>query len=212
MKSESKDEKYSALLADLRDKMKKLEQQIVPKVYEYGFLLNNNEHLPEIYQWEAEDQQEIEPAIEITENEPYITEAKQLLKVSKTKKSAVPSLAQVLKPVSGATNVNITVNINKFDVLWQAARCGLNVPDSYIVNSKMDLKDLTGKIISKSILDPILPSWGNKHKSMMYTTILDKNNFEHLPKMFNLDYFCMIHTMHISRYLHNIEKFEITKI
>ncbi len=105
-----------------------------------------------------------------------------------------------------------SVNINKFDVLWQAARCGLNVPDSYIVNSKMDLKDLTGKIISKSILDPILPSWGNKHKSMMYTTILDKNNFEHLPKMFNLDYFCMIHTMHISRYLHNIEKFEITKI
>ena len=115
MNSESKDEKYMALLADLREKMKILEQQIVPKVYEYGFLLNNNDHLPDNYHWEAEDQQDVEPATEITGNEPYITEAKQLLKVDKKKKSVVPSLAQVLKPVSGAANVNITVNINKFE-------------------------------------------------------------------------------------------------
>jgi ACT domain-containing protein len=37
------------------------------------------------------------------------------LKVSKRKKSIVPSLTQVLKPVNGAANVNITVNINKFE-------------------------------------------------------------------------------------------------
>lgn len=115
MNSESKDEKYMALLADLREKMKILEQHIVPKVYEYGFLLNNNEHLQDNYHWGTEDQQDVEPAIEVTGNEPYITEAKQLLKVTKKKKSIAPSLAQVLKPVSGAANVNITVNINKFE-------------------------------------------------------------------------------------------------
>lgn len=76
------------------------------------------------------------------------------------------------------------ININKFDVLYQASKFGLNIADSYIINSKEDLKNLTGSIISKSILDPILPSWNNNHKSMMYTTVVDKRSFERLPKRF----------------------------
>jgi ATP-GRASP peptide maturase of grasp-with-spasm system len=76
------------------------------------------------------------------------------------------------------------ININKFDVLYQASKCGLNIADSYIINSKDDLKSLTGKVISKSVLDPILPSWGGNHKSMMYTTVVDKKSFDRLPEKF----------------------------
>ena len=76
------------------------------------------------------------------------------------------------------------ININKFDVLYQASKCGLNIADSYIINSKDDLKSLTGKVISKSFLDPILPSWGGNHKSMMYTTVVDKKSFDRLPEKF----------------------------
>lgn len=76
------------------------------------------------------------------------------------------------------------ININKFDVLYQASKCGLNIADSYILNSKNDLKSLTGKVISKSVLDPILPSWGDNHKSMMYTTMVDKRSFDRLPEIF----------------------------
>lgn len=115
MNSESKDVKYTALLNDLRKKMDELEKNILPKVYEYGFLLNNNESLPDNYHWEDENQQVVESAIEVMDTEPYITEAKQLLNVSKKKKSVVPSFKQVLKPVVDANNVNITVNINKFE-------------------------------------------------------------------------------------------------
>ena len=39
MNSTSEDETYTALLKDLRDKMKALEAHIEPKIYEYGFLL-----------------------------------------------------------------------------------------------------------------------------------------------------------------------------
>ncbi len=40
MNSNSIDETYSMLLWDLRQKLKKLEKEIIPKIYEYGFLCN----------------------------------------------------------------------------------------------------------------------------------------------------------------------------
>jgi hypothetical protein len=38
MNNESADDKYTALIGDLRMAMKKLARRIEPKVYEYGFL------------------------------------------------------------------------------------------------------------------------------------------------------------------------------
>ena len=38
MNTESEDKTYTALIADLRQKVKELAKQIEPKVYEYGFL------------------------------------------------------------------------------------------------------------------------------------------------------------------------------
>ena len=38
MNSKSKDEKYNALIGELRDKLNVLADKIAPKVYEYGFL------------------------------------------------------------------------------------------------------------------------------------------------------------------------------
>ena len=76
------------------------------------------------------------------------------------------------------------ININKLNVLYQASKCGLDIADSYIINSKDDLNDLVGNVISKSILDPIFPSWGDNHKSMMYTTVVDKRSFDRLPEKF----------------------------
>lgn len=75
-------------------------------------------------------------------------------------------------------------NLNKMEVLYQASKCGLEVADSFIVNTKSDLKELSGKVISKSILDPIIPSWGDKHKCMMYTTVVKDNLMNGIPERF----------------------------
>ena len=57
MKDGSDDEKYINLLNRLKYNMNSLERQIVPKVYEYGFLLNNNKEIYEQYLKEIADQQ-----------------------------------------------------------------------------------------------------------------------------------------------------------
>lgn len=75
-------------------------------------------------------------------------------------------------------------NLNKVEVLYQASKCGLDVAESFIVNKKIDLKEVSGKVISKSILDPIIPSWGDKHKCMMYTTIVKDNFMNGIPETF----------------------------
>lgn len=77
----------------------------------------------------------------------------------------------------------IHVKINKVWVLKLAAECGLDTPDTYVINKK-DGVDRDKKQISKSIFDPIFASWKNKNKSMMYTVELTKNDIAHLPERF----------------------------
>lgn len=74
------------------------------------------------------------------------------------------------------------VSLNKYLVLREAMRCGLSVPDSYIVNTKSDL--LNKKLISKSLFDPIIVNHSEFVRCMMYTTPITESDMEALPEMF----------------------------
>jgi ATP-GRASP peptide maturase of grasp-with-spasm system len=77
------------------------------------------------------------------------------------------------------------INLNKFQVLEYASRCGLNIPESHIIANKEHIKNLkeSGAIITKSIRDP----WMLKdHDSVytMYTSEIDNPSIEDVPETF----------------------------
>ena len=114
MNATSSDTKYNSLLADLKNKLRALELQIEQKVYEYGFLLNdNNRQLQNQYLQDISDNHE--STNEIIESDNKFSNKGSLAKVGKENNITEPILAKVLKPVGRKGNVNITVNINKFE-------------------------------------------------------------------------------------------------
>lgn len=78
------------------------------------------------------------------------------------------------------------INLNKMEVLKIAAECGLETSATYLVNTQEQIANLIleKKVISKSVLDPIIASWGGKHKGMMYTVEVKQKDLLDLPKCF----------------------------
>lgn len=72
---------------------------------------------------------------------------------------------------------------SKMEVLKIASECGLDVADTYLVNTKEQVVTLRRekRIISKSVLDPIIASWGKRNMAMMYTVEVKESDEFHLP-------------------------------
>ena len=79
------------------------------------------------------------------------------------------------------------ININKMEALKIAADCGFKTAPTYLVNTKSQLSSLleSRRLISKSVLDPVIASWGDHNKAMMYTTELHKKDLISLPCSFH---------------------------
>ena len=118
MKDGSEDKEYLYLLKQLKINMAILEQQIVPKVYEYGFLLNNNREIYEQYLKEIEiaDQLSANSTNEFEhDNDKEKVSVVKKKKAKKTKVTKKSSLTQILKTTNKQSNVKVTININKFE-------------------------------------------------------------------------------------------------
>lgn len=76
------------------------------------------------------------------------------------------------------------ININKVRVLKLAQECGLSIPQTYITNNRQFLQESEEELISKSIYDPTIASWGNDNRCMMYTTKIFKSDILNLPSIF----------------------------
>ena len=74
--------------------------------------------------------------------------------------------------------------LNKIKVLMMAQKCGLKIPKVYVTNQKSRIMKIEEEIISKSIYDSTIASWGENNRAMMYTTKVKKNDLKKLPKMF----------------------------
>lgn len=74
-------------------------------------------------------------------------------------------------------------NPNKFEVLKEAAKCGLVIPETRIINSKKFL-ELNGNWITKSIYNPVVANWGKENKSMMYTVPIKTSDSDLIPHSF----------------------------
>ena len=78
------------------------------------------------------------------------------------------------------------IALNKFVVLKQAQRVGLSIPATYIINrleSLMEIKDVEGELISKSIYDPLVIYSKGKNYTM-YTTLIEKEDLCKIPASF----------------------------
>ena len=111
MNTESRDEKYTELISNLRLKMKILASHIEPKIYDYGFLKRNYDRMIKGEQTISFEGMPIDTTIHRSRPAPI----NGMPPADEEAQVAVPSLAQVLNPNGGMTNVNITVNINKFE-------------------------------------------------------------------------------------------------
>lgn len=76
------------------------------------------------------------------------------------------------------------ININKVKVLKIAQECGLLIPRTYITNNTQFLEDIDMELISKSIYDPTIASWGDNNRCMMYTTKITQRDKLNLPPIF----------------------------
>lgn len=74
-------------------------------------------------------------------------------------------------------------NLNKFIVLKEAVKCGLNIPESRIINNKISIND-NYNWITKSIYNPIIANWGKENKSMMYTVPINVEDIKSIPHKF----------------------------
>ncbi len=76
------------------------------------------------------------------------------------------------------------INLNKVKVLRIAQECGFLIPKTHIINNSEQLKKCSGSLISKSIYDPTIASWGKENRSMMYTTKISNRDIENIPSLF----------------------------
>lgn len=134
MKEGSDDEIYLRLLNSLKYNLNSLEQQIIPKVYEYGFLLNDNKEMYEQYLKEIAEKQSNNLISDI-DNDDKIDKVS-VVKQKKTKRSNKSSLTQILNSTNQHDNVNVTININKFEKPVGA----VVIPG--VADNIMDIKDV----------------------------------------------------------------------
>lgn len=85
------------------------------------------------------------------------------------------AIFHILKNKKWLTHYN-SIFINKLNVLLEATKIGLNIPETYVINS---VTDLTDKIkndvyITKSLYEPLFPIVKNR-KFSMYTKILNSS-------------------------------------
>ncbi len=126
----------------------------------------------------------------------FFRSSKIFQKLLDSKKMSEDQLANIIKELSRVRDIIIynfkhknwltspfKANLNKFQVLAHAASVGLKIPSSKIVNTKQDIIG-QGRIISKSIFDPIIASWGESARCMMYTTPVTATDIECLPDRF----------------------------
>jgi hypothetical protein len=78
------------------------------------------------------------------------------------------------------------IALNKFIVLKQAQEVGLLVPSTYIINRReqlVEVRDMEGDIISKSIYDPLIICSKEKNYTM-YTTLVREQDLLGIPDSF----------------------------
>ncbi|TPE15068.1 grasp-with-spasm system ATP-grasp peptide maturase [Tannerella forsythia] len=78
------------------------------------------------------------------------------------------------------------IALNKFVVLKQAQRVGLLVPATYVVNrleKLIEIRNIEGDLISKSIYDPLVIYSKGKNYSM-YTTLIEEEDLCKMPDSF----------------------------
>lgn len=76
------------------------------------------------------------------------------------------------------------VHINKIKILRFAQECGLLIPDTSITNNAEYLYYINQNLISKSIYDPTIASWGQENRCMMYTTRISNEDIKNIPAKF----------------------------
>lgn len=97
--------------------------------------------------------------------------------------TVLDTICDALSHKNWLTNPNNFAN-NKIKVLKAAQECGLLIPHTHITNHSDHLEDFCEDLISKSIYDPTIASWGKENRSMMYTTKISNNDIDNLPPLF----------------------------
>lgn len=95
----------------------------------------------------------------------------------------IDTICDALRYKNWLTNPNNLI-INKIKILKAAQECDFLIPKTYITNHPDHLKDFCEDLISKSIYDPTIASWGKENRCMMYTTKISKKDINNLPTLF----------------------------
>lgn len=122
--------------------------------------------------------------------------SEQFKKLLNSRKMEEDQLSNIIKELSCVRDVIISyfkdknwltspykANLNKFQVLKIAASIGLKIPSTKIINHKDNIGNQEN-MICKSVFDPIIASWGDSARCMMYTTPITTSDKECLPEKF----------------------------
>lgn len=97
--------------------------------------------------------------------------------------TVLDTICDALRHKNWLTDPNQLVS-NKIKILKAAQECDLLIPHTYITNHSDHLEDFCEDLISKSIYDPTIASWGKENRSMMYTTKISNRDINNLPPLF----------------------------
>lgn len=107
--------------------------------------------------------------------------------ISKEFSAILGSVVGLLKDKQWLTYPD-AININKLEVLLEAKKVGLDIPDSQIVTSKstFDKENVSNAFITKSIKDPWIIRNMKDHADIytMFTSVIDGNYISEMPSSF----------------------------